>query len=108
MERRIKNRINTRVALEARARGRTFSTQLYDLSPTGCRVDCSTLAFARGDRIVFRFNDHVKITGRVAWCRAGTAGVRFCSELPEEITRHFRGEPTSALSEYRPTDWFLL
>lgn len=107
MERRNSNRIDTRVALEARANGRNFSTQLYDLSPTGCRIDCTTVRLSRGDRIVFKFNDQIKVTGKIAWWRGGTAGVQFRSELPAEITRHFRCEPANASSEYRPTDWFL-
>jgi len=107
MERRNSNRMDTRVALEARARGRSFSTQLYDLSPTGCRIDCAGMLFTRGDRIVFRFNDHVKVTGKIAWWRGGTAGVQFCSPLPAEITRHFRCEPAEPQGDYQPTDWFL-
>ena len=99
--------MDTRVALEARAHGRTFSTQLYDLSPTGCRIDCPTSLLSRGDRIVFTFNDQTKVAGKIAWRRGGTAGVQFSSRLPEAIARHLRCEPANGLSELRPEDWFL-
>src|ERR1700712_1752820 len=98
MERRCSNRIDTRVAWEPRVSCRTFATQLYDLSPTGCRIDCTTMPLARGDRIVFKFNDRVKVTGKVAWWRGGTAGVQFSSEFPKKKPRHFRCEPAHASS----------
>lgn len=88
MERRDNNRVGTRAALEARAQGRTFSTQLYDLSPTGCRFDCDALVFSRGEKIVFKFNDKVRIAGKIAWRRGGTAGVQFKGELPDAVRRY--------------------
>lgn len=106
MERRNNHRADTRVALQARAHGRTFSTQLYDISPTGCRFDCSALLFSRGDRVVFKINDHVKVTGKIAWRHGDTAGVQFRSQLPDEITQHFHWTRTNSTVD-DPQDWFL-
>ncbi len=89
MERRGGNRIGTRAALPARAGGRDFAVRLYDLSPTGCQIDCSTAyLLSRGDRITFRFSEDISLPGRITWRRGATAGVRFAAPLPESIARH--------------------
>jgi hypothetical protein len=89
MERRGGNRIGSRATLEARAGGRTFPVRLYDLSPTGCHIDCSTAyLLSRGDRIVFRFSEEISLSGKVTWRRGGSAGVQFGAPLPEAIARH--------------------
>jgi hypothetical protein len=90
MEDRGSNRKGTRVALEARVQGRTFPAQLYDVSPTGCRIDCSTMVLSRRDRITFRFADEIAVAGKIVWLRGGFAGVQFYSPLPEAIARHLR------------------
>jgi hypothetical protein len=87
-KRRGGNRRGTRVALEARAQGRAFSAQLYDISPTGCRFDCATADLGRGEKVVFRFAEEIEVAGTIAWRRRDTAGVQFDSPLPEAITRH--------------------
>ena len=94
-KRRGENRRSTRVALEARAQGRAFSTRLYDVSLTGCRFDCATCDLCRGDRIVFRFGEEIKVAGRIAWRRGNTAGVQFDNPLPEAISQHLRAEPAA-------------
>jgi hypothetical protein len=99
--------MNTRVALEARAKGRTFSTQLYDLSLTGCRFDCMAMTFSRGDKVVFKFNDQDSVRGKIAWRRAGTAGVQFTSQLPETVARHVRCDAAKPVAEPAVADWFL-
>ena len=96
MERRNGNRMGTRVALQVRAHGREFPVQLYDLSPTGCRIDCSSSLLSRGDRIVFRFAEEISVAGRIAYRRGGTAGVRFRSPLPEAIGRHLHARLQSS------------
>ena len=89
MERRGGNRIGTRAALEARTGGRTFPVQLYDLSPTGCQIDCSTAyLLSRGDRIVIRFSEEISLSGKITRRRGASAGVQFSSPLPEAIARH--------------------
>ena len=87
-KRRGGNRRGTRVALAARAQGRAFSAQLYDISPTGCRFDCATAEFCRDDRIVFKFAEEIEVAGTIVWRRRDTAGVQFDAPLPEAITRH--------------------
>jgi hypothetical protein len=96
MERRRISRKVTRVALQARAHRRAVTVQLYDLSPIGCRIDCSTASLSRGDRIVLKFADHIRVVGRIAWLRGGTAGVHFEAPLPDTITCHLRiGRPNA-------------
>jgi hypothetical protein len=91
MQRRDDNRIGTRVSLEAQANGRAFPVRLYDLSPTGCRIDCSSAyILSRGDRIAFRFSEEISLTGKITWRRGATAGVQFRLELPEAIARHLQ------------------
>jgi hypothetical protein len=92
-KRRGGNRRDTRVALKARAQGRAFSAQLYDISPTGCRFDCATADLGRGEKVVFRFAEEIEVAGTIAWRRRDTAGVQFDSPLPEAIARHLRCEP---------------
>ena len=96
-ERRGGNRRGTRVALEARAHGRDFPAQLYDISPTGCRFDCGAEDLCRGDKVVFRFSEEIKVTGTIAWRRLSTAGVQFKAPLPEAISRHLRFEAAPAV-----------
>lgn len=106
MERRNSDRKATRVALEARALGRTISTQLHDLSRTGCRIDCATLLFSRGDRIAFKFNDQTTVTAKVAWRRGTVAGD---SVLFRVAAHHHPILPRRAhLPRCRgePSDWF--
>jgi len=89
MERRGGNRVATRVALQARAGGRTFLARLYDVSRSGCQIDCSAaFVLSRGDKIEFRFSEEVSMPGKVAWRRGARAGVRFGMALPETIARH--------------------
>jgi len=91
MQRRDDNRIGTRVALEAQANGRAFPVRLYDLSPTGCRIDCSrAYILSRGDRIAVRFSEEISLTGKITWRRGATAGVQFQGALPEAIAQHLR------------------
>jgi hypothetical protein len=91
MQRRDGNRIGTRVALEAQANGRVFPARLYDLSPTGCRIDCSrAYLLSRGDRIAFKFSEEISLTGKITWRRGGAAGVRFRDGLTEAIARHLQ------------------
>ncbi len=45
--------------LEARANRRTHPVQLYDVSITGCRIDCSGLDVSRRDRISFKFAEKI-------------------------------------------------
>lgn len=92
-KRRGGHRRDTRVVLEARALGRAFSAQLYDISPMGCRFDCTDRDLCRGERIVFRFAEEIKVAGTIAWRRCNSAGVQFDSPLPESIARHLRFEP---------------
>jgi hypothetical protein len=98
-KRRGSNRRDTRVALEARAQGRTFPAQLYDISPTGCRFDCEAWDLARGERVVFKFAEEIKVAGTVAWRRRGSAGVQFDAPLPEAISRHLRFDGPGAADE---------
>lgn len=89
MQPRDSKRIGTRVSLEARANGRTFPARLYDISPTGCQIDCSTAyLLSRGDRIAFRFSEEISLAGKITWRRGASAGVRFAAALPEAIARH--------------------
>jgi hypothetical protein len=91
MQRRDDNRIGTRVSLEAQANGRAFPVRLYDLSPTGCRIDCSSAyILSRGDRIAFRFSEEISLSGRITWRRGAAAGVRFRGDLPKAIAQHLR------------------
>jgi hypothetical protein len=92
MEPRNHDRKDTRVALEARANGRTFAAQLHDVSPTGCQIDCARSDLSRRDRIVFRFAEEVNVAGKIVWRRGDTAGIRFLAPLPEAIARHLRPE----------------
>lgn len=89
-EYRSSNRRDTRAVLEARANGTTHPVQLYDVSITGCRIDCSAFDLLRADRIVFKFSEEITVVGEVAWLLGDTAGVQFTSPLPEAIARHFR------------------
>lgn len=75
--------------LEARARGRSSPVQLYDVSVTGCRIDCAPLDLSRDDRICFKFADAISVRGRIAWRRGDIAGVKFTTALPDAIARHF-------------------
>lgn len=96
-ERRGGNRRDTRVALEARALGRVFTTRLYDVSPTGCRFDCAPSdELCKGDRIVFKFAEKIKVRGKIAWRRRNTAGVQFDAPLPQKIARHLDFESADA------------
>ena len=84
------NRRDTRAVLEARANGVTHPVQLYDVSVTGCRIDCSAFDLARGDSIVFKFSEEITVAGKVAWLLGDAAGIEFDTSLPEAIARHFR------------------
>jgi len=66
--------------------------QLYDVSITGCRIDCSGLDVSRRDRISFKFAEKITVKGKVAWLMGDVAGVQFTTPLPETIARHFRAE----------------
>ena len=97
MQRRVSNRRASRVELEARAHGRAFRAQLFDLSATGCSFDCSDWSRAQlgnGDRISFKLADGIKVTGKIAWRQRGTAGVRFVSTLPESFAMPVASEAT--------------
>lgn len=88
MQPRTSSRRASRVALEARAHGRAFRAQLYDLSATGCSFDCSgwgRAELSNGDRVAFKLADGIKVTGKIAWRHRGKAGVRFVSDLPESF-----------------------
>lgn len=89
-------RRRTRVVLEARANRRTRPVQLYDVSVTGCRIDCSALDLSRHDRISFKFAEKIVVKGKVAWMLGDVAGVQFTTPLPETIARHFRNEPVES------------
>lgn len=78
------------MVLQARARGSSFPVQLYDISPTGCRIECATNRLTHRDRIVFHFAEEVQLAGNVVWRRKGAAGIVFEKPLPEAIARHLR------------------
>ena len=82
-------RRDTRVVLQAQANGVTHPVRLYDVSVTGCRIDCSAFDLVRSDSIAFRFAEEITVIGEVAWLLGDTAGVQFTSPLPEAIARHF-------------------
>lgn len=82
------NRRDTRVVLEARVQGRALPVRLYDVSVTGCRIDCSTVDLSPRDKIVFKFADDISVAGKIAWRRGDVAGVKFASSLPDAIAQH--------------------
>ncbi len=84
------NRRATRVVLEARANGQAAPVQLYDVSVTGCRIDCSALELFGYDSIALQFAETITVMGEIAWRLGDIAGVRFTDPLPEAIARHFR------------------
>lgn len=92
MERRGGNRIDTRVSLWARANDVESPTRLFDLSPTGCRIDSSAWHLSKGDEIVFQFSEEISVSGKIAWRRGHSAGVEFDAPLPDAIARHLRFE----------------
>jgi hypothetical protein len=95
MEHRCNGRRPSRAELEVRSAGRKFLAQLYDLSLTGCRFDCSGSGFCTGDRLVFRFAEHMKVKGKIAWRKGAMAGVRFLSPLPPSMAVHVSDQPGS-------------
>jgi hypothetical protein len=95
-ERRDGGRIGTRVSLMARANDLESFTRLFDLSPTGCRIDSSAWYLSKGDEIVFAFSEEISVSGKIAWRRGHTAGVQFDDPLPDAIARHLRFEPKEA------------
>jgi len=90
MERREGNRKGTRAVLVVRMNDHASPTQLFDLSPTGCRIDRSEWHAARDDGLVVEFSEEINVSGRIAWRRGNTAGVQFDEPLPETIARHLR------------------
>lgn len=96
MERRGGNRIDTRVSLWARVNDVESPTRLFDLSPSGCRIDSSAWYLSKGDEIVIDFSEEISVSGKIAWRRGHTAGVHFDAPLPEAIARHLRFEPKEA------------
>jgi hypothetical protein len=92
MEHRNCDRRPSRVELEVRALGRKFFAQLYDLSPTGCRFDCSGSYVCTGDRIVFKFAQHLKVKGKIVWRNGAIAGVRFATTLPPTLSGQSNAE----------------
>jgi hypothetical protein len=45
-----------------------------------------------GDKVVFKFSEHAKVKGKIAWRNGAMAGVRFASPLPGVLG----GQPSSA------------
>lgn len=73
-------------------KGNSFPVQLYDISPTGCRIECATNRLSYRDRIVFKLAEEVNLAGNMVWRRDGVAGIAFETPLPEAIARHLRSK----------------
>lgn len=99
MEQRRSGRRPSWVELEARAQGRKFLAQFYDLSAEGCRFDCSGSHLCTGDRIVFNFAEHTKVQGKLAWRDGPMAGVRFASPWPAAIVTPCPDHPVDDTEE---------
>jgi len=74
----------------ARVHDQAYSTRLFDLSPTGCRIDSSHWRLSREDEVVLEFSEEISVSGKIVWRRGNTAGVHFDDPLPEAIARHLR------------------
>lgn len=98
MYRRNGRRKESRAALEASARGETFPVRLYDVSLTGCKLDCSQFELSEGEEIVIKFSSEIELHGTIVWRRRGSAGVHFDSTLPRSIAAHLHLDPANRKS----------
>ena len=94
MDERSVSRIVTDEAVRGHRAGRAFDARMYNLSTTGCAVECPAELLARGDRVVIAVEDLLSVEGAVAWELDGRAGVRFDDPLHADVVMYlgFRKE----------------
>ena len=91
MESRTDKRKRTRVMLNAKAGGGgSRAVRLFDISMTGCRIDCERMSLDEGDRLVLEFSPVIELAGTTVWRKRDMAGVRFDARLPQSIGIHLR------------------
>jgi hypothetical protein len=85
------NRPAGSLSVACRVRGHNRPGRAHDLTREGCLLDCGNGSMAAGDSVALRFDNGVRLAGRVTLLHGRIARIEFDSPLHEGVFAHLVG-----------------